>query len=192
MNYPEQPTRPLKRLPMAHIVTVTGKLSVKGGYFSFFQNLGPPLRLCIVFSRVPQLEKWFWIVYCCSSLVAVQGKQTLGPIWVSRLNFQWNSQRQQQVGSSWRMSPELNCPIVLNMITNTSTQNTSIAYEAVSDQGPVWVQREAIFQGSCKAFLNGQICSNYYNMMYWERILQKNHLITCFRRFYQRPYHLAA
>ena len=65
-------------------------------------------------------------------------------------------------------------------------------YEAVSDQGPVWVQREAIFQGSCKAFLNGQICSNYYNMMYWERILQKNHLITCFRRFYQRPYHLAA
>ena len=42
MNYPEQPTRPLKRLPMAHIVTVTGKLSVKGGYFSFFQNLGPP------------------------------------------------------------------------------------------------------------------------------------------------------
>ena len=40
MNYPEQPTRPLKRLPMAHIVTVTGKLSVKGGYFSFLQNLG--------------------------------------------------------------------------------------------------------------------------------------------------------
>ena len=38
-------------------------------------------------------------------------------------------------------------------------------YEAVSDQGPVWVQREAIFQGSCKAFLNGKICSNYYNMM---------------------------
>ena len=30
------------------------------------------------------------------------------------------------------MSPELNCPIVLNMITNTNTQNTTIAY-AVKD-----------------------------------------------------------
>ena len=62
MNYPEQPTRPLKRLPMAHIVTVTGKLSVKAGYFSFLQNLGPPGfcdcdYVCIVCSRVPQLEK---------------------------------------------------------------------------------------------------------------------------------------
>ena len=36
------------------------------------------------------------------------------------------------MGSSWRMSPELNCPIVLNMITNTNTQNTTIAY-AVKD-----------------------------------------------------------
>ena len=66
-----------------------------------------------------------------------------------------------------------------------------ITYEAVSDQGPVWVQSEPIFQGSWKAFLNGQICSNFKNMMYWERILQKNHLITCFRRFYLRPNHLA-
>ena len=64
-------------------------------------------------------------------------------------------------------------------------------YEAVSDQGPVWVQSEPIFQGSWKAFLKGQICSNYYNMLYWERILQKIQLITCFRRFYQRPNHLA-
>ena len=77
-------------------------------------------------------------------------------------------------------------------VLNTIMQSILMQYEAVSDQGLVWVQREAIFQGSCKAFLNGQICSNYYNMMYWERILQKNHLITCFRRFYQRPYHLAA
>ena len=119
------------------IVTVTGKLSVKAGYFSFLQNLGPPGfcdcdYVCIVCSRVPQLEKWFWIVYCCASPVAVHGKQTLRPIWVSRLNFRWNSQRQQQVGSNWRMSPELNCPIVLNMITNTNTQNTTVAY-AVKD-----------------------------------------------------------
>ena len=52
-------------------------------------------------------------------------------------------------------------------------------YEAVSDQGPVWVQREPNFQGSRKVFFNDQICCNYYNMMYWERILQKNRLITC-------------
>ena len=66
-----------------------------------------------------------------------------------------------------------------------------LLYEAVSDQGPVWVQSKPNFQGSWKAFLNGHWCSNFYNMMYWERILQKNHLITCFRRFYQRPNHLA-
>ena len=46
-------------------------------------------------------------------------------------------------------------------------------YEAVSDQGPVWVQREAICQGSWKMVFNDQICSNYHNMMHWARILQK-------------------
>ena len=47
-----------------------------------------------------------------------------------------------------------------------------------------------IFKALGKCF-NDQICCNYYNMMYWEMILQKNRLITCFRRFYQRPDHLA-
>ena len=74
-----------------------------------------------------------------------------------------------------------------------SCQSSSIpTYEAVSDQGPVWVQREPIFRDSWKVLFNDEICSKYYNVMYWERILQKNHLITCFRRFYQHPNHLAA
>ena len=50
----------------------------------------------------------------------------------------------------------------------------------------------ANFSRLLESVFNDQICSNYYNVMYWERILQKNHLITCFRRFYQRLNHLAA
>ena len=107
-------------------------------------------------------------------------------LWGSSLCLSWSKglwvSEGSQGGSKWRWE-------ILVQFWLTVPHSK---YEAVSDQGPVWVQREAIFQGSFKAFLNGQICSNYYNMMYWERILQKNHLITCFRRFYQRPYHLAA
>ena len=36
MNYPE--ARPLKRMPMAHIVTVTGKSHLKNGDFSGFKQ----------------------------------------------------------------------------------------------------------------------------------------------------------
>ena len=123
MNYPEP--RPVKRMPMAHIVTVTGKHHIsriqsktnldvnKSMKPSWLITLGSNDLFAISASNSHWKVCEFWLFYVYQlgnclllSPLSARGKQSFGSIWVSQLNLGEQS-KQVKAGNRWNLVWEL-------------------------------------------------------------------------------------
>ena len=77
-----------------------------------------------------------------SETTALEDIQNYGKLWAEY------AEHKSKYVKNYKFSPNLVPP------HSYGKWMTTIAYEAVSDQGPVWVQEGAFFQGSWKVVLN--------------------------------------